>query len=491
MAEQLIETRKWAPQHLGRVAVLGLGKSGRAVASYLAPLVGTRVEELVVYGGPSSPAVGELASSLERRGIRVLFDTEEVEGPYDCCIASPGISEFSPFCQSAQRASAEVISEVEFAWRESDRTSRWVAITGTNGKTTTTALTAHLLQTAGLAASAVGNIGDVCINAVRNGTTDVYVVETSSFQLASTKRFAPNVAVILTLTPDHITWHKSFENYADAKFKILANLGSVPGSVAILNATDGEICARLRAMRAAATPPAFPIIALGTSEGLAGDMRRACGAKDAAFVRDETFMLAHGSEETALAPLSALRLKGEHNQMNALAAAVAAFQLGATPERIAAGLQTFAPLEHRIEEAGSFGGISFYNDSKATNVDSTLVALSAFLPTRPIVLLGGRDKFTDLAPLVETALRTVKGVVCYGEAGERFYEAFAPISDEIIVLRGEHMADSFDIALSIAESGDVVLLSPACASFDEFSCFEERGDAFKRLVAEHAQRSRP
>ena len=267
MARQFIESKKWAPQHLGRVAVLGLGKSGRAVVSYLAPLVGTRVDELVVYGGPQSPDACAWSAPFEAQGVRFLFDTEEVKGPYDCCIASPGISEFSPFYQSAQSASAEVISEVEFAWRESERTSRWVAITGTNGKTTTTALAAHLLQGAGLAASAVGNIGDVCIDAVQNGTTDVYVVETSSFQLASTSRFAPDAAVILTLTPDHITWHKSFENYADAKMKILANLETVPNAVAVLNATDDEIRARLRAMRAAENPPAFPIIALGTAEG--------------------------------------------------------------------------------------------------------------------------------------------------------------------------------------------------------------------------------
>ena len=175
-----------------------------------------------------------MAETARERGAVVLFDHEAIEGVYDLCIASPGISQFSDFYGSAQAAAAEVVSEVEFAWRESAADAKWVAVTGTNGKTTTTALIAHVLRHAGFDAAAVGNIGDTCIEAVAAGETEVYVAEVSSYQLASTCDFAPNAAVVLNITPDHVAWHRSHENYAAAKWKVLANLRRTPGAMAIL-----------------------------------------------------------------------------------------------------------------------------------------------------------------------------------------------------------------------------------------------------------------
>ena len=491
-ARALIEGRKHAPESLGRVLVLGLGKSGRAAAGYLAPLLGGRVQELCVMAGAPGEDACAFAEGLRSLGARVEFGSEQVKGAFDLCIASPGIPQFSAFYEAAADASAELVSEVEFAWRESAADSRWVAVTGTNGKTTVCALAAHVLAGAGLAAAAVGNIGDPCICAVGAGATDVYVAEVSSYQLASTVRVAPNVAVLLNITPDHLHWHRSFEAYRDAKLKLLANLPGVPGAVAVLDATNDVVRAEVRRLRALdAGERGFSYVPLGTAAGLTGDMRAACGSDNAAFLdADGTLRVALNGAEHAAARVEELQIKGEHNASNALAVAAAALALGVHESDVAEGLRTFAPLEHRIEPCGSVAGVRCYNDSKATNVDATLKALAAFPETRPVVLLGGDDKGTDLAPLVEAAHAHAGAVVCFGDAGERLAAAFEAADAQapagFAAARAAHLADAFDAALALASAGDVVLLSPACASFDEFGSFEERGAAFKTLVADAA-----
>lgn len=481
---EFLPDRKHAPRTLGRVLILGLGKSGKAAANYCLNLLGQRVESLAIAAGAFTEEADAWADGAHSRGAQVLFDHEVIEGAYDLCIASPGISQFSPFYQSAQAACAEVISEVEFAWRESAATAKWVAVTGTNGKTTTTALTAHLLKEAGFAAAAVGNIGETCIDAVAAGATEVYVAETSSYQLASTVNFAPEVALLLNITPDHLAWHQTHQNYAAAKWKAFANLGAA-GGLAVLNATDPAVRARIREARAAGGFP-FAYVPVGSGQGLGSDMRTVCGSTNAAFrAPSGRLTVALNGEESTLTFIDDLQIKGEHNQLNALAAATAALTLGATASAVAEGLLSFAPLEHRIEPAGTVAGVACYNDSKATNVDAVLVALTAFLPKKPLVLLGGRDKGTDLAPLVAACEQNAQAVVCFGEAADRFYAAFEG-SAVPTVRRAATMENALDTALSLARPGDVVVLSPACASFDEFSCFEERGQVFKRLVAARA-----
>lgn len=483
-AREYMAGRKLAPVSLGRVLVLGLGKSGKAVADYCLERLGGRVTSLAVAAGAPSAAAETWAEEARARGAVVLFEHEAIEGTYDLCIASPGISEFSDFYRSAAEAAAEVISEVEFAWRESSSDARWVAITGTNGKTTTTALTCHLLRAAGFDAVSVGNIGDTCIQAVAADAAAVYVAEVSSYQLASTRDFAPDVAVVLNITPDHLAWHQSHENYAAAKWKVLAHADA--STTAVLNACDDAVRERLRALRAQGAP--FAIVPIGTAAGVGGDMRAACGADAAAFRGPGgKLVVARAGEVSELVYVDNLQIKGEHNQVNALAAASVALALGATATAVAEGLLSFAPLEHRIEPAGTVAGVACYNDSKATNVDATLVALTAFLPVRPIVLLGGRDKGTELAPLVAACEQYTRAVVCFGEARERFAAAFAGSS--VPVMEADNMEAALDAALATAVSGDVVVLSPACASFDEFSCFEERGDVFKALVAARAQKA--
>lgn len=483
-----LEGRKRARTQLGRVLVLGLGVSGKACVSYLLDLLNTRVESLTVMAGPSNDAALSWAADAKARGAQVLFDTEIMPGSFDLCIASPGISEFGSFYQAAARASAEIISEVEFAWRESAADSRWVAITGTNGKTTTTAMIEHVLKGAGLKAAAVGNIGDTCITAVASSEVDVFVAEVSSYQLASTRDFAPNVALVLNITPDHLSWHRSHEAYAAAKWKVLANLANTPGSVAVLDATDDEVRAKVRDLRQ--IPEAdrgFAYVPVGTRNGLDHDMRLACGSANAAFVNAEGVLCVALSEgatqagEHLLCSAADLLVKGAHNVANALAAASAALALGVDPTAVAEGLTTFGALEHRIEPCGEVAGVACYNDSKATNVDAVLKAVAAFDPAKPIILLGGRDKGTDLEPLVAACRAHAQAVVCFGEARGRFESAFAGSGLEVKGASG--MEAALDAALSIAHTGDVILLSPACASFDEFSCFEERGTRFKELVS--------
>ena len=250
---------------------------------------------------------------------------------------------------------------MEFAWRESDASSKWVAITGTNGKTTTTALTCHLLREAGANAAAVGNIGETCIDAVAAGNTDVYVAETSSYQLASTRLFAPDVAVVLNITPDHLSWHGSLEAYAAAKWKVLANLGA-SGGVAVLDACDDAVRAKIRELRARGGVP-FRYIPIGGAAGLGADMRATCGADAAAFRgAGGQLVVAWDGHVSDLVFVDDLQIKGGHNQQNALAAAACALVLGATDTAVGEGLLTFRPLEHRIEPAGLVDGVACYND---------------------------------------------------------------------------------------------------------------------------------
>ncbi|MDO4854808.1 MAG: UDP-N-acetylmuramoyl-L-alanine--D-glutamate ligase [Coriobacteriia bacterium] len=480
-------TKKHAPAKLGRVLVLGLGKSGKAVSEYCSDLIGSRVESLTVAAGVANPAVSEFASEIEAKGARVLFDTFDFEESYDVAIASPGISEFSDFYLAAAAHAAEVISEVEFAWRESAKDSRWLAVTGTNGKTTTTALAAHLLKECGLKASAVGNIGDTCIAAVAAGKTDCYVAEVSSYQLASTRDFCPDVAILLNITPDHVKWHRSLENYALAKKKIYANLAK-GGTAVVMDATNDVVRGFVRELKA--TPDSergFAYIPMGTADGIHSSMREKCGSANAAYLSATDELVAEwNGVKTTLVAASKLQIAGEHNASNALAAAAAALALGADPEKVNKGLTSFAPLEHRIEPCGTVAGIRFYNDSKATNVDATLKALAAFGAERPIVLLGGDDKGTDLSELVAESEAHCKAVVCFGDAGARFLAAFE--DSKLPHYSAGKMEDALDAGIAHASAGDIVVLSPACASFDEFSGFEERGRVFKGMVAERARR---
>ncbi len=470
---EMIPGRKRAADQLGDVLILGLGKSGRAAARHCLEVrhLGRGLSSLTIAAGEQNDDSLAFAQYCESRGAKVYFDLYTFEGHFDLCIASPGISQFSRFYENAVAVSTEVISEVEFAWRESMADSQWVAVTGTNGKTTTTRLIQHILDAAGRSAKAVGNIGYTCLEAVSKGGTEVYVAETSSFQLASMKYFAPDAAVLLNITPDHLYWHMTFENYARAKAKIFANMDDA--GLAVVNMDDAGVRAIV------------PMVPQGTR--LCEVALEDTGSPWAAFVRKGVLMVRRDGRETALVGADELAIKGAHNVINALCAAAAALEVGADSQAICEGLRSFMPLEHRLEPCGTIGGVAFVNDSKATNVDATLKALSAFPVGRAVFLLGGHDKGTSLDELARAAQERCRAVVCFGAAGERFMEALK--GSALPHVQATHMEDALDAALELAQPGDAVVLSPACSSFDEFDSFEHRGRVFKHLVAFRAQRA--
>ena len=308
--------------------MLGLGRTGEAVARHLAGLVPDRVGSVTLYGGASSTE-GEKTRELEAAGVRVVTGTEEVSGSYDLAVASPGIPDTSDFFLSAASCSAEVIGEPELAFRESPQ--RWVAITGTNGKTTTTSLTTHLLQGAGLDARSVGNIGTTPTEALDSrGELTWFVAELSSFQLATTRDFHPRVAVLLNVTPDHLEWHHTMEAYAAAKERAFANLAE--GDLAVVS-VDDDWC---RAAAERLDARGLRVCRLSVHGEPAGPC--------AAFLRDGTLVVRLDGVEHVLAPVSDLKIFGLHNAENALAASAVALELGASEKDVCSGLWSFSPI---------------------------------------------------------------------------------------------------------------------------------------------------
>ncbi len=457
-------------EHMGDVLVLGLGKTGEAVADYLLEQKEAgRVSSVTVYGGLKSQP-SEVTRALADAGATLVFGTEDVQGHYDLAVSSPGISEFSDFYASAKAASDEVIGEPELAWRMSPE--RWVGITGTNGKTTTTTLARDLLRAGGLAAEAVGNIGTMAVGEVaRRAPGEWLVAELSSFQLATSKHLHPHVGVLLNVTPDHLYWHNTMENYAAAKERLFANLNA--GDLAVIS--DDDTWCRDIARRCAERGLRVCRL-LG-----AGELPRPDEACAAWADVDGMLVVRIDGADTRLVNKDELSIFGEHNVENALAAAACALACDVAAEDVRAGLIDFRPLEHRIEPCGQMGGVRFVNDSKATNTDAVCKALTAFEPGSVIILLGGHDKGTDLGEMAEQVASCARVAVCFGEAGKRIASCVEAAGGN--VAHAEHLEQALDCAIELSREGDVVLLSPACSSFDEFSGFEERGRVFKSLVA--------
>lgn len=455
----------------GDVCVLGLGKTGEAVAEYLlAQRDDGRVSSVTVVGGAKS-APSDESLALEHEGAKVVYGTEDVEGDFDLAIASPGISEFSDFYANGKAASKEIIGEPELAWRESPE--RWVGITGTNGKTTTTTLARDLLRAGGLAAEAVGNIGTMAIGEVaRRASGEWLVAELSSFQLAGTVELHPHVGVLLNVTPDHLYWHKTMENYAAAKERLFRNMDA--GDLAVIS--DGDSWCRGIAARCEAR-------GLRVCHLLAAGEVPEPTTANAAWERTDGMLVVRlDGRDVELVNKGELSIAGEHNVENALAASALALACDVDAVDVRAGLLAFSPLEHRIEPCGELAGVRFVNDSKATNTDAVSKALTAFEPGHVVILLGGHDKGTDLSEMAADVARHAHVAVCFGEAGERIAEAVEAAGGAVV--RAEHLEQALDAGIEAARPDDTVLLSPACSSFDEFSGFEERGRAFKSLVAD-------
>ena len=465
-------------RHLGKVLVLGVGKTGRDVALYLKGLEGTgRVSSVTVYGGAGSHE-GSTTQELEASGVDVVLGTDEVEGSYDLAVASPGIPEPSDFFQSARAHASELIGEPELAWRESPY--QWVAITGTNGKTTTTTLTQLMLDQGLGDAVAVGNIGTPTIEAVGERPQDRWLVaELSSFQLQTTRELHPRAAGLLNIAPDHLEWHKTMEAYAAAKEKIFQNL--TPGDLAVIS-RDDDFCLDIRKRL---QERGLRVLTLDAHEELEDDC--------AAFTRSGRLVVRLDGVEHELLPVSQMRIQGIHNVEDALAASSIALELGVGEDVVCDVLRSFHPLAHRIEPCGEANGVRFVNDSKATNPDSVLKALTAFQKGTIVLLLGGYDKGLDLRSFSRDVASSCKCAVCFGAVGPRMAdaveEAVVETGSDCQVVRAGGLRDAFQKALDVAGAGDTVLLSPACSSFDEFNNMAERGDLFKELAAEQVQKA--
>ena len=450
-----------------KVAVLGFGKSGASAALFLCEQ-GASVLVSDSSAAPD-PSFATEAKKLESAGVRFEFGghTKAALDFADLIITSPGMSVNSELIQRALNQSKEVICDIELAFRNTD--IPMIAITGTNGKSTTTALISHILSSAGKSAPACGNFG-VPILSQLAAPHDYLVVEVSSFQLEYCKQFAPQIAIWLNFTPDHLEWHGSLENYRAAKLKIFSK--QTAQQFAVLNIDDPVVSAARSALKA----KCFPF-------SITQELSLPC----AAFLHNNQLSYNFNGHTEHLCTPEQLQIKGAHNVENALAAIAASAICGLSPQQIAQGLSSFKPLEHRLEYAGSINQIAFYNDSKATNVSSTLKALSAFPKEKLILIAGGRDKGTDLSELVDTVKEKAGAVILLGEAKQRFAQALSDGGFKDI-----HFVDDLEQAIELGEklnSGPVVL-SPACASYDMFKNYEERGRVFKELVGRRASTKR-
>ena len=454
-----------AREALQDVLILGAGKTGIATARYVAALLGKRAHSVSVYSGMGS-FKDEDRCELDALGCTLIEGSEEIQGHFNLCITSPGISEFSPFVQSAQEHSDEVISEPEFAYREC--CAHWIAITGTNGKTTCTTLCEKLLSEGGLHAQAVGNIGNLSIEAAAQASDkDYFVAELSSYQIALNDRFHPHIACLLNITPDHLAWHKGFDNYILAKEKLFENVNS--DDLCILGCD--EHCLNFGQQL---EKQGLRVLYLDVEDKL--------NVANRGYVRNGILSINREGETIDILPQNEINLIGNHNMQNVLAASAIALESGISLESIRNTLRSFKALEHRVEPAGTVNGIRFINDSKATNVDATLKALDSFDHAHLTLLVGGHDKKTELAPLV-SAVGNVKRIICFGDAANRFYTELSEGIDPQSLLQADSLEDATRKAFELSDAGDVILLSPACSSFDEFTSYEERGEFFKDLVA--------
>ncbi|PKQ38843.1 MAG: UDP-N-acetylmuramoyl-L-alanine--D-glutamate ligase [Actinobacteria bacterium HGW-Actinobacteria-1] len=453
----------------GHIAVLGAGRSGRAVTARLAADAERGVDvQVTLIDSSSSENLESLVAPLRGPNVEVRLGSDVIPPNATLVVASPGLPPTSQLMQSARSLGVPIVSEIELAYRLSD--SPWIAVTGTNGKTTTTTLTAHLLSEAGLPTETVGNIGRAAASVVGDlGPATVLVAEVSSFQLALTERFHPRVAVLLNITPDHIDWHGSLEAYAADKARVFANL--TVGDTAVIDIDDSG-----------SAPYAASLAGSGV------DVRTISRTHAEAFGRVENgvLVLGHGSGRVELCRVDELMIRGDHNVSNALAAAAAAHSVGVGAGLLADALRTFEPIEHRLEPVGVVGGVEYFNDSKATNPDAVLKALTAFDDRPLVILLGGHNKGNDFSELATAVCDRCRAAVVFGESTREFLQAFEPcVGYDVIEAHG--MEEAVHAAAGMALPGDVVLLSPACASFDEFNDFEHRGRAFREIVSGMSQ----
>jgi UDP-N-acetylmuramoylalanine--D-glutamate ligase len=381
----------------------------------------------------------------------------------DEIVKSPGIGEKNEVVKQIRQKGISVISEIELAFRYKGD-SKIVAITGSNGKTTTTALIYHICKNAGLDAALVGNIGYSFARQVSEKPSALYVLEISSFQLDDIKTFRPHIAVLLNITEDHLDrYDYQFSNYINSKFSIIANQTMEDY---FIYCEDDEVIMQK-----------IPLINLHTNP-LPFSMKHE--VKKGAYIKGDQMMLRIQEERVSMS-IYDFALKGKHNQYNTMAAGIAAATLGIRKEKIREAVNNFQSLEHRMEFVAMVRGVEFVNDSKATNVNSTWYALESM--NKPVVLvLGGVDKGNDYQLIAELVKEKVKAIVCMGTDNKKIIQAFKNIVP--VIVETESAKKAVNASFKLATKGDVVLLSPACASFDLFKNYEDRGTQFKNSVKE-------
>ncbi len=381
----------------------------------------------------------------------------------DEVMKSPGIPEKAAIVNMIRAKGIPVISEVELAYRYKGN-SKIIAITGSNGKTTTTALTFHICKEAGLDAALVGNIGDSFAKQVALDPRPLYVVEVSSFQLDDIETFRPDIAILTNITEDHLDRYEyKFENYIRSKFRITMNQQA---NDTFIYCADDEVTLKYLTE--------YNI----KSNQLPISMKREL--PNGAFIKDGDMYVRTGQDFTTMSVFD-FALKGKHNQYNTMAACVAATTMDIRKDKIRDAVQNFQSLEHRMEHVATVRGVEFINDSKATNVNSTWYALESM--TKPtILILGGVDKGNDYSLIAELMKEKVKAIICLGTDNSKIHEAFDNIVGTIV--NTNNALDAVHAAFHFAGKGDVVLLSPACASFDLFKNYEDRGNQFKQAVKE-------
>jgi UDP-N-acetylmuramoylalanine--D-glutamate ligase len=430
----------------GWIVILGAGESGIGAAAL------AKKEGFDVFVSDKGTIKDEHKAFLSAENIEFeegqhslgkIFAAEEV-------IKSPGIPDHIPIIRDLLAKDIPVISEIEFAARYTD--AFIIGITGTNGKTTTTRLTYHLLHTAGKKVGMAGNVGRSFARDLAEGPEkELYVLELSSFQLDGIVDFRPNIAMILNISPDHLDRYEyKMENYIASKFRITEN--QQPGDYFLYQADDPNITNTLADKKLSAVPIAID---------------RAVAGQEEVSLQGHTYSVRNPA------------LKGPHNLMNASFAVKTAQLLGVAPDAMQKGLDTFVNVPHRLEWVRDFEGVSFYNDSKATNVEAVFYGLQAMDQTI-IWIVGGQDKGNDYSSLMPLVREKVRVIVCMGVDNRKILEAFGPLGKPILDTRSAQ--EAVEVAFEQAQPGEVVLLSPACASFDLFKNYEDRGEQFKAAV---------
>lgn len=376
-------------------------------------------------------------------------------------VKSPGIPDKAPIMQKAAKLNISVIDEIEFAFRHTD--AKIIAITGTNGKTTTTLLTYHLMKEAGLNVGLAGNVGFSMARQVAQKQFDWYVLEISSFQLDGTETFKPEIGILLNITPDHMDrYDYTMQNYVNSKFQLIENMTRQEHF--IYYADDVVIQKEMKTR--SVVPHQLPVSLKGT---------------DAPVHFDGTAMTFNLKEKFNIRQ-SDTTLKGPHNLINTMAAVTAVYMAGVSTEAIRSGLKTFVNAPHRLESVGNINGVEFVNDSKATNVDSVVYALGSF--DGPLIwVAGGIDKGNDYDLIKEEVRKKVRALICLGKDNDKLKKAFGDVVP--VIRETQSVKELVNIAMELANEGDIVLLSPACASFDLFKNYEDRGDQFRKAVKEY------